>query len=203
MISLLGHPFLLRYKTSKDIDKMQYVIVDIETTGLEPERNRIIEIGALATDGPKETDVYTTLIDPGCDIPENIMTITGITGEMLKGKPDIKKALSGFMDFISGKVLVAHNTDFDIPFLQHHAEKHLKRRIDNKTLCTLKLSRILLPQLKNHKLHTVAEHLNIPVHDRHRAMGDVETTFYIWNKLVEILTKKGIKTIDEVESMTQ
>ena len=203
MTSLLEHPFFLRHRSSENIDNTQYVIVDIETTGLEPEKSRIIEIGALKTDGPKETDVYTTLIDPGCDIPENIVAITGITGEMLRGKPDIKKALSGFLDFISGKVLVAHNTEFDIPFIQHHAEKHLKRKMDNKTVCTLKLSRILLPQLKNHKLHTVAEHLGVPVHDRHRAMGDVETTFHVWNKLVEMLTKKGIKTIDEVRRMAQ
>lgn len=201
MTSLIDHPFFSRYKESGTLANTGYVIVDIETTGLEPEKSEIIEIGALKTEGPKETDVYTTLIDPKCDIPEKIVSITGISREMTLGKPDIKKALSDFLDFSAGKVLVAHNIDFDIPFLRYHADKHLKRPLNNKTICTLKISRVLFPQLKNHKLPTLAGHLGVPALNAHRAMGDVETTFHVWNKLVEMLAVKGIKTVDEIERM--
>ena len=200
MTSLIDHPFFSRYKESGTLATTGYVIVDIETTGLEPEKSEIIEIGALKTEGPKETDVYTTLIDPKCDIPEKIVSITGISREMTLGKPDIKKALSDFLDFSAGKVLVAHNVDFDIPFLRYHAEKHLKKSFNNKTVCTLKLARILFPQLKNHKLHTLAEHLGVPVLNRHRAMGDCETTLHVWNKLVETLHNKDIYTLTAVEA---
>lgn len=200
MISLLDHPFFSRYKESGALEHAGYVIVDIETTGLEPEKSEIIEIGALKTEGKKEVDVYTTLIDPKCDIPEKIVSITGISREMTLGKPDIKKALSEFLAFSAGKILIAHNVDFDVPFLRYHADKHLKKSLNNRTICTLKIARVLFPQLKNHKLHTLAEHLGVPVLNRHRAMGDVETTFHVWNKLMETLCSKGIKTVDETVS---
>lgn len=202
MTSLLDHPLFSRYKAAGSLDLGQYVIVDIETTGLEPDKSEIIEIGALKTEGTKETDVYTTLIDPKCAIPEKIVSITGITREMTLGKPDIKKALSDLLSFCSGRVLVAHNVDFDISFLRHHAEKHLKKTLNNRTICTLKIARSLFPGLRNHKLGTLAEHLGVPALNPHRAMGDVETTFYVWNKLITVLAEKGIRTIDEVERMT-
>ncbi|MFA5104764.1 MAG: 3'-5' exonuclease [Candidatus Margulisiibacteriota bacterium] len=202
MTNLLEHPFFSRHKATGTLTRNEYVIVDIETTGLYPEKSEIIEIGAVKTEGTKEVDVFTTLIDPKCDIPEKIVSITGISREMTQGMPDIKKALSDFLDFSAGKVLVAHNSDFDIPFLRHHCEKHLRKSLNNKTICTLKIARLLFPQIRNHKLHTLAEHLGVDVINRHRAMGDCETTFHIWNKLIGILAEKGVKTIDDVERMT-
>lgn len=201
MTSLLDHPFFLRHKPSGTLEDQRYLIVDIETTGLEPEKSEIIEIGAIKTEGPKEIDVYTTLIDPKCDIPEKITSITGISRDMTLGKPDIKQALSELISFAEGTVLVAHNSDFDIPFISYHAEKNLKKTFNNRVICTLKIARVLFPQIKNHKLHTVAEHLGVPVLNRHRAMGDCETTFYIWNKMLNIFSEKGIKKIDAVENI--
>ena len=194
-------PFLSRLRKQTEIDKIPYVIVDIETTGLEPKTSEIIEIGAIKTEGKTAKDAWQTLISYSQDLPPEIIRITGINNDMLKEMPSIDKALEEFMSFADGHVLIAHNSDFDVSFLKHHISKYLKREIDNKVLCTLKLARILVPGLKNYKLGTIAEHFQIPIPSAHRAMGDCEVTYGLWNKLIDILISKNIQSIDRVEEM--
>ena len=200
---LLEHPFLTRRKIAQELDKTTYTILDIETTGLYPEKSEIIEIGAIKTNGTKAIDVFTTLIEPDAAIPAEIEVLTGISGEMTLGKPKIKKALSDFLDFIKDDVLVAHYSDFDIPFIKHHLSKSLGKEMKNKVLCTMRIARSAVPGIKNYKLHTLAEHLGVPVLNRHRAMGDCETTYNVWIKLMEVLNTKGIKDLDKAEALMQ
>jgi len=201
MSDLLSHPFLSRRNIVQELDNIPYIIIDIETTGLYPEKSEIIEIGAIKTDGTKAIDVFTTLIEPEAEIPKEIEALTGISQEMTLGKPRAKQALSELLSFIKNDVLVAHNSDFDIPFIKHHLQKQLKKDINNKVLCTMKIARAVVPGIKNYKLHTLAEHLGVQVMNRHRAMGDCETTFHVWNKLMEALAAKGIRTLAEAESL--
>ncbi len=194
-------PFLSRLRRQKEIDKIPYVIVDIETTGLEPKTSEIIEIGAIKTEGKTAKDVWQTLISCPQDLPPNIIQITGIDDEMLKGKPSIEQALEDFLAFSGGHVLVAHNSDFDIPFLSHHIDKHLKKKLENRIVCTLKLARKLIPGLKNYKLGTIAAHLGITAPSAHRAMGDCEVTYGLWMHLMDSLAAKDLRALDKVEEL--
>jgi DNA polymerase-3 subunit alpha (Gram-positive type) len=125
--------------------------------------------------------------------------MTGITQDMVRGKPSIKEALNDFISFAGDSVLVAHNSDFDMGFLKYHIGKELGRDLSNRLICTVKVSRVLVPGLTNYKLHTVAGHFGIPLENRHRAMGDSEITYHVWNNLVGAMMEKGLTTFDEIE----
>ncbi|MCX5748679.1 MAG: 3'-5' exonuclease [Candidatus Saganbacteria bacterium] len=194
-------PFLSRYRQENEIDKLPYIIVDIETTGLDPASSEIIEIGAIKTAGPVEKDVFTTLIKPTGPIPPEIERLTGISQDMVEGKPGIKQVLQDFIDFAGSSIIVAHNSDFDLGFLKYHIRKELEKEFTNRVACTVKVSRTIVPGLRNYKLHTVAEHMGIEVRNRHRAMGDSEITFKVWNKLVELMMQKDMTTFHEIEKI--
>jgi DNA polymerase III epsilon subunit family exonuclease len=135
------------------------VIIDIETTGLDPAGAEITEIAGLRIDKGEIVDVFSTLIKIDGDVPPEIVKLTGITKEMLDETGEAKaKVLGNFLNFIGDHPLIAHNTEFDVPFLNHHLHKSFGRTINNPLICTLKLSRKLLPSLASHRLAKVAEH---------------------------------------------
>lgn len=183
---------------SNELESGPFTIVDIETTGLNPISNEIIEIGAIKVQGGEVKDIFNKLIKPSSNLSDEIIGLTGITEEMLEGCPKISDVLPEFLDFISGQTLIAHNADFDIPFLREHISRALKRDLSNKTVCTLKTSRALLPNLSNHKLHTIAAYYKIPISGRHRAIGDAEATYQVWLEMAKKLKEKGIKSLDEL-----
>jgi DNA polymerase-3 subunit alpha (Gram-positive type) len=150
-------------------------------------------------EGSEVKGIFNHLIRPDSPVSELITNITGITQEMLTDAPRIEQVLPEFLDFIGNSPLVAHNSDFDVPFIQDKAKKKLGKDIKNQTFCTLQLSRALLPNLENHKLHTVAKYFNIAIHGRHRAIGDVEATYQVWLKLLDKLKEKNITTKLELE----
>jgi len=190
------------YKNTKnELENLQYVIVDIETTGLNPETEEIIEIGAFKTQGIVAKDVFNTLIKPKKNIPLEAEKIHGISNEMVADKQYIEVVLPSFIDFVGNSVLVAHNADFDIGFIRHHLNQALGRTMDNDSLCTVKLARLIFPNLSNHKLPTVANHLNIDIHSHHRALSDAEATYHIWAKFIELLKEKNINTLKEIKSL--
>ncbi|MFA5840035.1 MAG: 3'-5' exonuclease [Candidatus Margulisiibacteriota bacterium] len=182
------------------LDDIEFVIVDIETTGLEPSLCEITEIGAMKVMGKEFKDVYSSLIKTKYPIPAEITRLTGIDDEMVKDSPDANSVLKKFVAFLGDAVLIAHNVDFDIPFIKHHLKKNLSLEINNPALCTVKLSRKLLPQLPNHKLHTVAAHYGINVQNRHRAMGDVELTFQVWEHFIQRLKEQGISNKAQLDA---
>lgn len=184
---------------SSDIDKEPFVVVDLETTGLDPVSNEIIEIGALKVEGGEVKDIFNQLVRPKAELSKEIISLTGITPEMLEGAPRIEEVLPDFLNFIDEKALIAHNVDFDIPFLKEHVKRALDKEINNRTVCTLKTSRALLPNLDNHKLHTVAHYFKVPISGRHRAIGDSEATYQVWLHLAKKLNEKNIKTLDELD----
>ncbi len=183
------------------IDNLDCVVFDLETTGLEPTAAEIIEIGAFKVKGKELQSVFSNLVHPEKPISAEITRITGIDNEMVKDAPYAETVLNKFIEFIGSDLLIAHNADFDIPFLKHHLKKYLNVEIENQVACTLKLSRHLLPNLYNHKLHTVGEHFNLPIKNRHRAIGDVEITFQVWVNFVETLKQKGIHNQRNLDSL--
>ncbi|SDK46933.1 PolC-type DNA polymerase III [Natronincola ferrireducens] len=186
-----------------DIDKEtysledEYIVFDIETTGLSNINDKITEIGAVKIKGKEIIDRFSTLINPGIDIPEKIIQLTGITNEMVKSAPSIEEILPEFFGFIGDSCLVAHNAAFDIGFIRENAKK-LDLQLNNPVVDTLKLSRILLNHLKRHKLNVIAKELNITLENHHRAVDDAKATAEIFIKLIELMNSKDIYTLQDI-----
>lgn len=194
------YKFLSRAR-GETLDNSDYVIFDIETTGLEPTTNEITEIGALKIQGTELKNMFSSLIKPKKPISAEITRLTGIDDKMVKDAPTINTVLPQFMDFIGNSVLIAHNADFDVSFIKEQLKKLNNEELPNSVLCTVKLSRFLLPQLRNHKLHTVAAHFCFKVENRHRAIGDAELTFQVWTKFLPLLKEKKINSKGELDAL--
>ncbi len=137
----------------------RYVALDVETTGLSPKNgDRVIEIGAVAIENQSIVDEFSSLIDVDKIIPRQVQRVYGITNEMLYGEPKPDEALPEFYKFIAGSILIAHNASFDIGFLRNEFAL-LSMSLNNRSLCTLKMSRKQYPHLPNHKLETVSRYL--------------------------------------------
>lgn len=160
----------------------ELVILDFETTGLSPIDARIIEVGAIVIRGTEIVDKLSQLMYPGCSIPYFITDITGITNQMLKGKPTPEKFMPKLKKFIGNRPILAHNASFDQKFLVSEME-NIGKSVDNKFLCTLKLARRLILNAPDYKLTTLTSHLKIKIpkdHKAHRALNDVMATFGVW-----------------------
>ena len=174
------------------LDEMEYVVVDCETTGLNPTIQRVLEIAAIRCRGAQVVDRFSTLIDPERYIPLGIRQLTGITPELVKGAPKAPEALAEFLAFAGGSLLVGHNVRFDYNFLGAEALRHHNVRIVNPSLCTIRLARWLLPNLRRRNLDNLAQALDLTTHDRHRAMGDAEVTQQAFWQLVELAREQGV-----------
>lgn len=163
-----------------------YVIVDIETTGLSPVNNEIIEIGALKVVSNEIVDNFTFLIKPSIALDENIINLTGITNEMLVDASDVYSVLSQFEAFIGDNVLMAHNAKFDISFLNNYYMKYLNKPLSNKYIDTLFLARKYL-KLDSYKLGNLANHFNISYIGAHRGLRDCEITKQVYDNLLKIV----------------
>lgn len=191
-------PIVVNYK--EQMIDCEYVVFDIETTGLSPTKDKITEIGATKIKGGIIVDRFSQLVNPGINIPEKIVKLTGITDEMISDKPSIEAILPNFLEFIGDSVLVAHNASFDISFIKENCKK-INTKISNAVLDTLQLARELFPQLKKYKLDVIAKHLNISLENHHRAVDDAEATANILLKCIDILKEKGIKYISEINKL--
>lgn len=158
----------------KWLTEKEYVVVDIETTGTDVTSDKITEIGAVRIKNGVIRETFQILIDPEVSLSKRIVELTGITDEMLVGKPKIQDAYPDFIKFLGDAVFVAHNADFDYRFLKN-AGKPLGYYIENECVDTLEISRKKLPWLSNHKLNTVCGHFNIEFR-HHRALSDAFAT---------------------------
>ncbi len=183
----------------RDID-CDYVVFDIETTGLSSRKDKITEIGAVKISQGKIVDRFSQLVNPEIKIPEKIVNLTGITDEMVKDKPVIEDVLPNFLEFIEDSVLVAHNASFDMGFMIESFSK-LEITLENPVLDTLQLSRELFKELKSHKLNIVAKHLNISLKNHHRAVDDSEATAHILLKSILLLKEKSVSKLSDVNTI--
>lgn len=183
------------------LDEMEYVVVDCETTGLDPNAQRVIEIAAIHCRGNAVLDRFGTLVDPQRNIPTMIRQLTGITPEMVIGAPLADEAIRHFLDFAGGLLLVGHNVRFDLNFLGAEALRHHNVRLVNSSLCTIRLANRLIPGLKRPNLANLAAVLEIPVRDRHRAMGDADVTQHVFWELVNIARERGIATQGRLQAL--
>ncbi|WP_310550359.1 PolC-type DNA polymerase III [Paenibacillus glufosinatiresistens] len=182
-----------------DLKTATYVVFDIETTGLSITRNNITELAAVKMQGGQEIDRYTTFVNPHEKIPYHIQQLTNITDEMVKDAPDIAPVLDEFTAFAGDAVLVAHNARFDMGFIQAMLAKHGKPQMTNPFLDTLELARLLHPNMKNHRLNTLADKYKVLLESHHRAVDDTVALGGILNGLLADAEKlKGLTMLDRL-----
>ena len=175
----------------------EFVVFDIETTGLSASNCKITEIGAVITKKGEITEKYGTFVNPGVHIPENITELTGITDEMVAEARPISEVLPEFLEFCGGRMLVAHNASFDTGFIRFAAEEN-GIEFTNPYLDTVAVSRYLNPNAKNHKLDTLAELYGLGDFNHHRASDDAEMLALIFNKMTSRLKEEGISDISKL-----
>ncbi|SFG54710.1 3'-5' exonuclease [Oribacterium sp. WCC10] len=161
-----------------------YVVLDIETTGFNPEKDKIIDISAIKIVNGKRIDHFSTLVNPGIVIPRKITNLTSITNEMVIDAPPCEEVIRKFMAFCKGSVLVSHHTEFSMSFLKQ-AGKDLDLDVDISYIDTLTMSRELLPELEKYGLDKVASALNIS-YESDRTIDCAEYTVQVFLKLLKM-----------------
>lgn len=178
---------------NEEIASLPFILVDLETTGFTPQTAGVTEIAAIKMVGGVETESFHTLLDPGRPIPSEITNLTGITEQMVMGKPTLKSLVPKLESLFHGCIFVSHNVPFDWAFIDHAFQDQLRRRLAMPSLCTLHLSRKLLG-LRSNKLSSVASHFGVSLKSAHRAMGDIMALKSILAGLIEHLSSSGFRT---------
>ncbi len=182
-----------------DFKTDEFIVFDIETTGLSAMSSAITEIGAVKVKNGEVLEVFNTFADPECHIPESITELTGITDEMVKGAPSQIEAVRAFLSFAGDRMLIAHNAGFDVGFIRSVCEKH-KEPFKNSYLDTVALSKYVNPELKKHKLDNLAEYFSLGEFNHHRASDDAEMLTAIFFKMVQKLADEGVHNIAEMNN---
>jgi DNA polymerase-3 subunit epsilon len=184
------------------LSEVDFVVIDVETSGLRPGRDRLIEVAALRLRGGVMLDRFQSLLNPERRLPPSIVALTGITPEMLAAAPAVEAVLPAFLRFIEGATLVGHNLAFDIHFLAWEAQR-LSDAMPLDGIDTIALARRLLPGLRRFKLDHLAAHLQIAPSTRHRARADAETTAAIFLQLLALAHAQGIETLGQLRLRLQ
>ncbi len=175
----------------------EIVCFDIETTGLKVTQEAITEIGAVLLRDGEIVDTFQTFVDPGRRLSPEIVGLTGITDEMLKGAPKLEVALHAFLDFAGGRILAAHNAEFDIGFIRAGCKK-CGIPFEPTYLDSLIFAQNLLPELKRFKLDVVAEALRLPAFNHHRASDDAVPVAQMLTKFFAKLEERGVTRIQQI-----
>ena len=179
-----------------------YVVFDIETTGLDPFKDRIIEIGAIKLKGKEIIDEFSVFINPEIDIPEEITALTNITNDMVKDAHTVEEILPKFLEFCKDTTVVAHNAKFDVGFINQKA-KNLDLEYSPSVIDTLHWARILLPDQKRFGLKYIANYFNIVLDNHHRAVDDAKATAEVFRKFLNMVLSKGVLKLTEINDELQ
>ena len=181
----------------------EIVCFDIETTGLKVQREAITEIGAVVLKNGKITDTFQTFVYPGRRLTPEIIGLTGITDAMLADAPPPEEALAAFLKFVDGRPLAAHNAEFDIGFIRAGCRR-VGLEFDPTYIDSLILAQNLLPELHKHKLDIVAEHLDLPAFNHHRASDDAGMVGYMLIPFFEKMRREmGISRLQEINGQME
>ncbi len=181
---------------------MDFIAFDLETTGVDPSKDHIIEIGAVKFSDSQVVDGYGQLINPGCPIPAEAKAVNGITDDMVLDKPIIEDVLPEFATFCEDLPLVAHNASFDYKFLLRDINKFRSLSPRGCVLDTLALSRRVFPGMANYKLWTLVRHFDFPSGAFHRAEEDSSYCGLLFAKIVETLIKrKEPYSLDDLQKL--
>lgn len=173
----------------------EYIVLDIETTGLSRDRHKITELAAVKVKDGEIVEEFQTLVNPEQHIPAFITSLTGISNEMVKDAPKIDKALPDFLNFLGNNVIIGHNVTFDYRFIEHNAQK-IKKDFKNQRLCTRKLANRIYRHLPSKSLGYLCEYFDIKNLQAHRALTDVLATTELFQKFLNILQDNEITNPD-------
>ena len=163
-----------------------YVVFDLETTGVSCRSDEVVEISAIKVLGGEVKDVFSTLVNPGRFIPDRATEVHGIDDEMVKDAPTFDKALADFLEFAGDMILVGHNIHtFDMKFICRDAQRYFGKTIGNDYIDTLPLAKMYLPELSHHTLSDLADHYGIDPGGAHRALYDCRMNQQIFEHLGE------------------
>ena len=177
---------------------LDFVIVDVETTGWEPEDSGITEIGAVRVRRGEIVSEFTSLVNPGTPVPEPIAALTGISDQMLALAPPVAAVLPGLLAFARDGVLTAHNARFDVGFLRAACTASGLPRPCYPVVDTLRLARQLMitpDEVPDRKLETLAGFFGTPVRPSHRALADARATAWVLRQLLGRLEDRGVTTL--------
>ena len=182
----------------KKIDEEEFVVFDIETTGLNSHTNKIIEIGAVKIKAGRIIDRYSQLINPGISIPYHITEITSITNEQVANQPKIDEVIGKFVEFIGDAVLVAHNAPFDMGFIKRDIKEYLNIDLESSVIDTLQMARDLFPDFKKYGLGDLNKALGLALEKHHRAVDDSQATANMFIIFLEKYKEKGIEYLKDI-----
>ena len=175
----------------------EFIAFDLETTGLDPKTDAIIEIGAVRMRGGEVLEHFSTFADPGHPLSPKTVSLTSITDEMVRGAPKPHEAVANFLAWAGDTPLVAHNAEFDTGFVREYCRR-AKRVFDPLYFDTLILAQYLCPQLNNHKLDTVSTHLGLPPFHHHRADDDAAICGQIFAEMIPMLRELGVERVSQI-----
>lgn len=178
---------------------LDYAVVDVETTGGDPrEGHRVIEVAVIEVRDGRIFRDFRSLVNPGRPIPGGVVQLTGIADETVADAPSFEEIAPIVAERLEGKVFVAQNAPFDRKFLEFELVRSLGRVPPAEILCTVRMARRLLPDLRKRNLDALARHFGIPIHGRHRAYGDAVATARIFLALLEEAGARGIRELQQL-----
>lgn len=184
------------------LDQASFAVVDVETTGTSPARGgRVIEIAVVGLDRAGARLLCHSLINPGRPVPRWVQGLTGITDEMLRDRPSFPEVADEVIAALAGRVFVAHNAQFDWAFVSHELRRARDLVLDGPRLCTVRLTRRLVPALKSRGLDSVTRFFGVEVVGRHRAAGDANATAEVLQRLLRLALERGATTVAELEAL--
>lgn len=180
------------------LSSLKFCVIDLETTGGNPETEKIIEIGMIKIDNRKMTEERSFLINPQKEIPEFVQKLTGIRKSDVEHSPKIEEVIDEIIHFIGDSILVAHNTSFDIPFLNGVLKKLQRPTLDNKVICTNIMTKYMIPDIMSSNLNYMSSIFGISHSQAHRAIEDARATALLLLKYMDIFESKNIKKINQL-----
>ena len=185
--------------TGLPLASIEYVVVDTETTGLNTDRDEIVQIGAVRIAGGKivEGDLFERLVNPGRPIPQSSIRFHGVTDERVAHAPGIEAILQEFLDYAGDAVLIGHNIAFDLAFMNR------TRPVPNAAIDTMLLSIGAFPDRRRHTLDDLARQFDETVENRHSALGDADLTARIFLRLLPALERVGVSRFGEAQEICE
>lgn len=184
------------------LSELRYAVVDVEATGGGAYRgDRITEVAVVEVRDGVATTVFDTLVNPERSIPPWVSRLTNISWDMVKDAPTFRDICDQLLGVLDGRVFVAHNAKFDWRFLNMEVERVTGRRLEGRTLCTVKLARKLLPQLRRRSLDYVSMHYGVEITRRHRAGGDALATAQVFVRMLKDAHRRGCASWHDLQML--
>jgi DNA polymerase-3 subunit epsilon len=194
-----GHSLLSPTRHDDPLAHESFVVVDCETTGSRAwSGDRITEVAVVRVHRGVAERVFDTLVNPDRPIPASVTALTNITSDMVRGAPRFRDICPQLLGVLEGQIFVAHNADFDWRFLSAEVERATYRPLQGKRICTVKLARKVLPQLRRRNLDALQNFYGVENHARHRAGGDAVATASVFLRLLDGARDRGWTSLDDL-----